>query len=234
MQNSYSSTITQVSSPAGRRREPVEMDAKSGDTALQDFDSIAERHRPRVFRFLLASMRDADVAETLTQECFLKAHRCWGSFRGDSSAFTWLIQIAVNLRTDYWRNRRMQFWRHNYTNSVDASEASNWLPDRASSPEAQAGAREQIAMMWTAVKRLKERQRTIFLLRYVEELELREIARTTGLHEGTVKAHLSRAVGRVRAELRTRRRSTGLTSFEAPSKNISITITNSNYSKIAE
>jgi RNA polymerase sigma-70 factor (ECF subfamily) len=52
-----------------------------------------------------------------------------------------------------------------------------------------------------AVEGLSERQRTVFLLRYVEELELGEIARTTGLNEGTVKAHLSRAVGRVRAEL---------------------------------
>jgi RNA polymerase sigma-70 factor (ECF subfamily) len=52
-----------------------------------------------------------------------------------------------------------------------------------------------------AVERLSERQRTVFLLRYVEEMELSEIARATGLSEGTVKAHLSRAVGRVRTEM---------------------------------
>ena len=51
------------------------------------------------------------------------------------------------------------------------------------------------------MKGLSERQRTVFLLRYVEELELSEIAQTTGLSEGTVKAHLSRALARVRAEL---------------------------------
>jgi RNA polymerase sigma-70 factor (ECF subfamily) len=48
---------------------------------------------------------------------------------------------------------------------------------------------------------LSERQRTVFLLRFVEDLELKEIAETTGLSEGTVKAHLSRALGRVRTEL---------------------------------
>jgi RNA polymerase sigma-70 factor (ECF subfamily) len=52
-----------------------------------------------------------------------------------------------------------------------------------------------------AVENLSERQRTVFLLRYVEDLELKEIAQATGLGEGTVKAHLSRALGRVRAEL---------------------------------
>ena len=51
------------------------------------------------------------------------------------------------------------------------------------------------------LKGLSERQRTVFLLRYVEEQELSEIAQATGLSEGTVKAHLSRALGKVRAEL---------------------------------
>jgi RNA polymerase sigma-70 factor, ECF subfamily len=55
--------------------------------------------------------------------------------------------------------------------------------------------------VWSAVKGLSERQRTVFLLRYVEEQELSEIAGLTGLSEGTVKAHLSRAVARVRLEL---------------------------------
>jgi RNA polymerase sigma-70 factor (ECF subfamily) len=55
--------------------------------------------------------------------------------------------------------------------------------------------------VWKAVEGLSERQRSVFLLRYIEERELSEIAQMTGLSEGTVKAHLSRAVGRVRGEL---------------------------------
>lgn len=174
-------------------------EARAG--APREFASIAERHRPQIFRFLLVSLRDADLAETLTQECFLKAHRSWSSFRGDSSALTWLTRIAVNLQKDYWRNRRVQFWRQIHTNSVDAHEAGSWLPSSESSPEAQVAAREQVGQVWKAVERLRERQRTVFLLRYVEELEFPEIARATGLHEGTVKAHLSRALGKVRAQL---------------------------------
>ena len=49
------------------------------EAAAQEFSSIVEAHRPQIFRFLLASTRDVDLAETLTQECFLKAHRNWGS-----------------------------------------------------------------------------------------------------------------------------------------------------------
>jgi RNA polymerase sigma-70 factor, ECF subfamily len=175
------------------------------EIAAQEFARVVESHRPQIFRFLLASTRDIDLAETLTQECFLKAHRNWGHFRGDSSAMTWLMRIAINLQKDHWRNRRLQFWRHTRTNSVDLDEASEWLPSGERSAEQQVLAREQVERVWQAVKGLSERQRTVFLLRYVEDQELSDIARSTGLSEGTVKAHLSRALGKVRAELGGRR-----------------------------
>jgi RNA polymerase sigma-70 factor (ECF subfamily) len=186
---------------AGIAMKPMTVEVAE-DIAAQEFARIVETHRPQIFRFLLASLRDMDLAETLTQECFLKAHRNWSRFRGDSSAMTWLMRIAINLQKDYWRNRRIQFWRQTRTNAVDLDEASEWLPNGERSAEQQMLAREQVAQVWQAVKGLSERQRTVFLLRYVEERELSEIAAATGLSEGTVKAHLSRALGRVRAELR--------------------------------
>ena len=175
--------------------------ATAQEIAADDFSTVVTTHRPQIFRFLLASTRDVDLAETLTQECFLKAHRNWGSFRGESSAMTWLMRIAINLQKDHWRNRRMQFWRHTRNNAVNLDEASEWLPSGERSVEQQLLAKEQVRRVWQSVKGLSERQRTVFLLRYVEELELSEIARTTGLSEGTVKAHLSRALAKVRAEL---------------------------------
>jgi RNA polymerase sigma-70 factor (ECF subfamily) len=171
------------------------------EIAAEEFSAVVSRHRPQIFRFLLSSTRDPDLAETLTQECFLKAHRNWGSFRGDSTAMTWLMRIAINLQKDHWRNRRMQFWRFTQTHSVDMDEASDWLPSGERSAEQKMMARERLGQVWKAVEGLSERQRTVFLLRYVEEQELSEIAVTTGLSEGTVKAHLSRALGKVRAEL---------------------------------
>jgi len=177
----------------------------AAEIAAHEFTCVVEKHRPQIFRFLLASTRDVDLAETLTQECFLKAHRNWGSFRGESTAMTWLMRIAINLQKDHWRNRRMQFWRQTRTNSVDLDEASEWLPSGERSAEQRLLAKEQVKRVWQSVKGLSERQRTVFLLRFVEEQELSEIALATGLSEGTVKAHLSRAVARVRSELGGRR-----------------------------
>ncbi len=173
----------------------------ANEPAADDFARVVESHRTQIFRFLLSTTRDIDLAETLTQECFLKAHRNWAGFRGDSSAMTWLMRIAINLQRDHWRNRRLQFWRQATSNSVDLDEASDWLPSGERTAEQHLLAKERVKHVWRVVEKLSGRQKTVFLLRFVEEMELSEIAVATGLSEGTVKAHLSRALGRVRTEL---------------------------------
>ena len=67
------------------------------ETPLDDLESVVALYQPRVFRFLLATLRDRDAAETLTQETFLRAWSARGSFREDCSMATWLIRIALNL-----------------------------------------------------------------------------------------------------------------------------------------
>ena len=185
---------------AGTAVKPMTMPTAE-DVTERDFTAIVAAHRLQIFRFLLASTRDVDLAETLTQECFLKAHRNWSGFRGESTVLTWLMRIAINLEKDHWRNRRIQFWRRTRSNAVDADEAAQWLPSGESSPEQQLLAREQLKRVWRAVDGLSERQRTVFLLRFVEDMDLLEIAEVTGMKEGTVKAHLFRALHSVRARL---------------------------------
>ena len=185
---------------AGIALEPMTI-ATAPEIARLDFSQVAADHRAQIFRFLLASTRDPDLAETLTQDCMLKAYRNWARFRGESSPLTWLMRIAINVQKDHWRNRRIQFWRTTRTNSVDVDEASEWLPSSGSSPEQHLLAREQVKQVWRVVEGLSPRQKSVFLLRHVEEMEIAEIAAATGLSEGTVKAHLSRALARVRKEM---------------------------------
>src|SRR5438128_1338781 len=106
---------------------------------LQDFEKVVQIYWPRIFRFVLASVRDEDAAQTLTQDCFWRAYRHRSRFRGDSSVNTWLIHIAVNLVRDFARNRRLQFWRRTQSSSVDAATISEWVPDRDVSPEVKTG-----------------------------------------------------------------------------------------------
>ena len=171
------------------------------DVAL-DFETLVRLYRPKVFRFALASLRDVDAAETVTQDCFLRAYQASGRFRAECSIQTWLMQIAVNLVRDQYRNRRFQFWRRaSLTAVTPADAAGRSIPDDARSPEAQALLRERVAAIWEAAGKLPERQRTVFLLRFVEDMDLLEIAAATGLKEGTVKTHLFRALRTVRERL---------------------------------
>jgi RNA polymerase sigma-70 factor, ECF subfamily len=174
----------------------VEMD--SPVTEIQDFDAVVRLYWPRIFRFVLASLRDRDTAQTVTQDCFLKAYRGRDRFRGEASLHTWLIQIAINLIRDFGRNRRLQFWRRARSAAVDVSIAGDWIPGREVSAEARAVIKEQVDGIWRATERLSERQRTVFLLRFVEDMELLEIAAATGMTEGAVKVHLFRAIRSVR------------------------------------
>jgi RNA polymerase sigma-70 factor (ECF subfamily) len=186
---------------AGTALESMTM-ATAEKIAAEEFSAVVTQHRPHIFRFLLSSTRDVDLAETLTQECFLKAHRNWGSFSGESSAMTWLMRIAINLQKDHWRNRRMQFWRQTQTHSVDLDEASEWLPSGERSAEQQLLARERVGQVGKAVERAERSgSGRCFCCVTWKSRSLSEIAQATGLNEGTVKAHLSRALTSVRAEL---------------------------------
>ena len=175
--------------------------ALESSRALDDFEGVVRLYWLKVFRFALASLRDRDAAESLAQDCFLNAYRARAGFRGDSSISTWLMQIAVNLIRDRVRDRRFQFWRRAGTTNVELTAAGRWLPDGAASPEVRAQARQQIEAVWAVTQELPERQRTIFLLRFVEDMNLLEIAAVTGLKEGTVKVHLFRALQAVRGRL---------------------------------
>jgi RNA polymerase sigma-70 factor (ECF subfamily) len=170
-------------------------------SATEDWESVLRLYRPKVFRFILASLRDKDAAETLTQDCFWKAYQFRERFRGDCSLDTWFMQIAVNLVRDHARNRRFQFWKRTQVSGQPIEAVRDWLADTHHSAEAKVVLQEQVEAVWNAAKNLPERQRTVFLLRFAEDMDLREIATATGMKEGTVKAHLFRALRSVRERM---------------------------------
>ena len=175
----------------------IAMEIQDRTTALADFDAVIRLHWPRVFRYVLASVRDHDVAQSLAQDCFFKAYQNRARFRGEASIQTWLMQIAVNLVRDHTRSGRVQFWKRTPTIPVEDAP----LPHGAINPEQSVLVKEKVAAVWDAAGQLPERQRTVFLLRFVEEMDLLEIAAATGLQEGSVKVHLFRALRRVREKV---------------------------------
>jgi len=181
--------------------QPAEVAGGNPGNELRDFETLVRAHRPRIFRFLLASLRNRETAENLTQDCLVQAYQAREQFRGASSAATWIMRIAANLLRDHQSNGRLKFWRRSLAVDADIGELERAIPDGQHSPEELAAIGEQVRAIWAAAGSLPERQRTVFLLRFVEDLDLLEIAEVTGMKEGTVKTHLFRALESVRTRL---------------------------------
>lgn len=170
-------------------------------TELSDFDAVVRGYQRRIFRFLLSSTGDPDLAETLTQECFFKAYKARVGFRGQAQISTWLTTIAVNLVRDHYRSKRLHFWKRMQSDSLELADISEWLPDKGQTAEQRAVARAQIQAVSRAVARLSTAQRTVFLLRYVEEFDLKEIGESTGMTIGSIKSNLHCALEKVRKQV---------------------------------
>jgi RNA polymerase sigma-70 factor (ECF subfamily) len=165
---------------------------------LADINTLCATYRSRIYRYALLSLRDPDLAETVTQDCFLRAYKARDEFRGDCSIATWLTRIATNLVRDATRSRKFQFWKVARSSAVEVGAMADRLRSPGVSVEKSMVAREELLHVWDAVDTLPAKQRSVFLLRFVEEMELSEIATALGLHVGTVKSHLHRALASVR------------------------------------
>jgi RNA polymerase sigma-70 factor (ECF subfamily) len=183
---------------------PAELISLAGEqhiSELEDIDALIREYRPKVFRFVAFSLSDRDAAESITQDCFLKAHLTRNQFRGDCSVATWLMRIAFNLVRDHTKSQKFRFWKSAAATSIDASDVSQYLASGASSAETQLIAKERVTMVHQALAELSGKQRSVFLMRFVEDMDLPDIAATTGMTVPTVKTHLYRAVGAIRARL---------------------------------
>ena len=177
---------------AGRERAISELD---------DIDQLVRMHQARLLRFVTFSLGDADLAASIVQDCFLNAHAACATFRCDCSVQTWLNGIALNMIRDQLRTQKFQFWRKARKTAVEVSDIASTMAAGGSSPETQMVAREKALQVAEALEDLSFNQRTVFLLRFGEEMDVSEIAAAIGMPVNTVKTHLHRAVKAIRARI---------------------------------
>ena len=183
---------------AGRLEARVDVTAR-----VQDFGSWMAAEQRRVFLLCYRLLQDRDEADTATQDAFLKAHRALSqpdAPRLEDPA-KWLTRIAVNTCLDRLRSRTRKFWRRR---PKPEDEEIILKMTAASSPSAEdlVFARQIRQRLAEAIGRLSPRQRTVFLLKHYEDRRLDEIAEILELELGTVKAHMARAVAKLRGLLR--------------------------------
>lgn len=140
-------------------------------------------------------------AEEIAQEGFLRLHRSLDGFRGDCSLSSYLYRIVSRLSIDHLRREKLRRKLFFFRRQNEDLDPLDLVADPGASPRDNLQARETGQRLLQALDSLSARQRTVFVLRHQEGLSLREIAVTLKLEEGTVKAHLHRAVRALRIEL---------------------------------
>ncbi|MDH4222078.1 MAG: sigma-70 family RNA polymerase sigma factor [candidate division Zixibacteria bacterium] len=154
------------------------------------FNELVNLYKKGIFNLVLRMVRNREDAMDLTQEVFVKAYRSLDDFRGDSSFSTWLHRIAVNLSLNFTQ-------RDKFRSFIS-------LPDIASpitssdSPSIDFERKELDKTLDQAVSSLPGKQRSVFVLRYYEELPYSEIASILEKNEGTIKANYFQAVRKLR------------------------------------
>lgn len=177
--------------------------AVSDFNALRDFNEWMASEQRRVFVLCLRLLQDTDEADSATQDTFLKAYQALRKqdARELEDPARWLTRIAVNSCLDRLRSRKWQFWRKR----PSAPDESGMLAlVRSTAPEAEDRyfASQISSRLEHALDRLSARQRAVFMLRHYDDLSLEEIGQLLGLDVGTIKAHMFRAVSKLREELR--------------------------------
>ena len=188
---------TTITAPADR--DLIERTLR-GDHAA--FELLVKRFQRKIFRVANAIVRDEAEADTITQDTFVQAYTHLAKFEGRAGLETWLTRIAINRSRDFLRRRRFVSL---FTSRDDEDARETMLEPVDEQPDAE---RQFLSsQLRTAIdraeKQLSAQQKVIFRLRHYEDLSLEEIADHLGLRSGTVRAHLFRAIHKIRKELAT-------------------------------
>lgn len=168
---------------------------------LDDIDVLVKRYRARLLRLVTYSTGDLDLAETITQDTLLRAYKGRDKFRGECSVNTWLTGIAFNVIRDHLRTAKYKFWKQVKSTALDANEMASFIAADGLDPEGQLLAKEKVKQLARVLETLSYNQRTIFLLKFSEEMSVEEICTTLGMSLNTVRTHLHRALKAVRGQL---------------------------------
>ena len=172
----------------GARLSDDEAIRRCQDGDREAFRHLVERYKNPLYGTAYLMTGNAALAEEHVQEAFLSAWRGIRTFRRGRPAKPWLMRILVNTVISQQRRRRLAV--------VPIDESL--LPGSAPGPHAEAEAAEDRDAVRAAIARLSPEHREVVVLRYFAELTVPQVARSTGVREGTVKSRLHRALRRLR------------------------------------
>jgi RNA polymerase sigma-70 factor (ECF subfamily) len=177
--------------------EALVLQAMAGDVSA--FETLFERHRMMVYRFISQMAGSRDDTEDITQECFVRAFEKLDNFRAECRFTTWLMRIAVNLCTD---RARMKV-RRTALEDKEAADGLIWMTGEATEDPVENMELERRAnTVRRALNALPEHHKLMIVLRDFEEREYDEISAIIGCTYGGAKLRVLRARRALRDRLR--------------------------------
>lgn len=167
--------------------------ARARQGAAEAWEAILAQHQEAVFRLAYLLLGDADDAQDVAQEAFIRAFRALGRFDLERPLRPWLLRIAANLA----RNRRRALGR--YLAALQRALLAEPRPGEPTLVEALTAEQMRAQALWQAVRRLNTADQEVIYLRFFLEVPEAEMAATLQVAPGTVKSRLHRALGRLRA-----------------------------------
>lgn len=160
---------------------------RGGDAGA--FETLYARHRARLYRFVLRSVKSRATGEELFQEIWMRVIEARGRYTPQARFTTWLYTIAHNLLVDHWRKKGLALV------SLDTQD----VPSENANPARQAEGREALARFLRALEALPAAQREAFLLHEESGLSVAEIAAATASNEEAAKSRLRYAMAKLKA-----------------------------------
>jgi RNA polymerase sigma-70 factor (ECF subfamily) len=169
--------------------------ARQGDS--EAFRALVEQHSRRAFQLAYRMTGNAQDAEDVVQESFIRAYRQLNRFEARAHFSTWLHRIVANCSVDLIRSRRA---RHDHASTDDLGATEQPEADGAD-PERLAASAQIERKVAAAMAVLSPLERAAFTLRHYEGRSIAEIGKTLGLGTSATKHSVFRAVRKLRTAL---------------------------------
>jgi RNA polymerase sigma factor (sigma-70 family) len=154
------------------------------------FNELVRRYQEKIYWVARRFVNDHDQADDIVQEVFIKVYSALKQFRGESSVYTWMYRVAVNVALNALRKQRIR----DFIRIDDFFETAD---DENSQPDAIAEKNEQHKLIEEAIAQLPEKQKAVFILRYHEELPYEEISHILKTSIGGLKANYFHAAKKI-------------------------------------
>ena len=157
------------------------------------FDELVGRYRTRVFGMIYNMVHSEQDAWDLAQDSFVKAWKSIGRFRSQSSFYTWIYRIVMNVTIDWLRKKQVKGAGAEFDDAIQLKEvdpAAKTLPNPDALPYERMQRGEIRAEIDAAIAQLSPEHRAVILMKEIEGMQYHEIAETLGCSIGTVMSRL--------------------------------------------